>query len=179
MDEKVETPQADQIEINPELSEAVDATQEFYDVDELKKEMQEMLSKFTLEDLEFDSGQYHLFLDSLGSVEDAADFFGLEKTAEEELEAALDKKAGEVAGILNMETGLPGSFFFDLDEESGEFELLYFFEDSDLKTLEDMGIKIRTEAQDAAFSEILAALEAEGCYDIAERLHAVLFLEEQ
>lgn len=173
--------------------------QEYYDASELKKEIQELLSKFTLEDLSFDEGQYHLFLDSLGSLEEAAQFFGVSNLGIEEtetgfsfdgetaeilaelpnLQVALDKKATEVAAALNLEAGIVGSFFFDFDEEENSYDLMYFFEDGDLSDLEEMGIHVRTEAGDAAFSEILAALEHEGCHDIAERLHAVLFMEEQ
>ena len=182
----------------PDVQEEI-PTQEYYDADELKGETRDLLSKFTLEDLEFEPTQYHLFLDSLGDLTQAARFFGLDKLgiaedaddgfelngqkapALEELEGlreALDQKAAEVAGALTAETEMPGSYFFDLDEEDGTYDLLYFFEDGDLPALEEQGFRLRTEASDAAFSEIISALESEGCHDIAERLHAVLFIPE-
>lgn len=179
----VETPveETEIVEVAPgeESAEAPagEPLQPYYDAEELTQELREMLAKTSLDDMEFEPGQYHLFLDTLGSVEEAAKF--LEVEVGENLQDALDAKANEVAGLLNQEIGFPGSFFFDLDEDTGEYDLMFFFEDSDMKDLEDLGVQVKTAAESVAFTEIIAALEQEGCHDIAERLHTVLFVREQ
>jgi hypothetical protein len=176
----VESPveQTEIVEITPgEQATEKEALQPYYDAEELAQELREMLGKSSLEDMEFEPGQYHLFLDTLGTLEDAAKF--LEVEAGDNLQEALDEKANEVAGLLNQEIGFPGSFFFDLDEDTGEYDLMFFFEDSDMKDLEDLGASVKTAAETMAFTEIIAALEQEGCSDIAERLHRVLFVREQ
>jgi hypothetical protein len=166
-----------EVELAPADTDA--APQTYYDAEELAQEVRELLSKCCLEDMQFEEGQYHLYLDTLGSVEDAVKFLEVEVPEDEDLLESLDKKANEVAGLLNQEIGFPGSFFFDLDEKSGEYDLMFFFEDSDLKDLEDLGVEVKTAAASIAFTEIIAALELEGCHDIAESLHTVLFMGEQ
>ena len=175
----VETPveETEIVEVAPGEEALQEPLQPYYDAEELAQELREMLGKTSLEDMEFEPGQYHLYLDTLGSVEEAAKF--LEVEAGENLQEALDAKANEVAGLLNQEIGFPGSFFFDLDEDTGEYDLMFFFEDSDMKDLEDLGVSVKTAAESVAFTEIIAALESEGCHDIAERLHKVLFVREQ
>jgi hypothetical protein len=102
----------------------------------------------------------------------------------EELEFAEDvltEFADKVAQDLKERIEMPGTFYFGFNSDWGEgFRLFYAFEDSDIPQLQEMGSRIQNPNQpseqpaEASFDEILAALEVEGCHDIAIRLHSIL-----
>ncbi len=88
--------------------------------------------------------------------------------------------ADAVAKDLTQRVGIPGAFYYGFKEEAGDsaFRLFFGFKDTDIPELNQMGAEIEFEGEpaqaEASFDQILAALEDEGCHDLARKLHSIL-----
>jgi len=172
------------------------SAQKYYDPPQVKAEILDEISGYQLQELEFEPGKYEYAYDYLGDLETACRYLGLKElgieetddgyklgdqqaSSIEELEAApqaLAAYADRVALDLTEQAGLPGAFFFAFNPTWGAnaFRLFYAFERTDIQELEKLGADIQGVESLASFDQILAALEDEGCHELALRLHAAL-----
>jgi len=176
----------------------------YYDLAKFKKDILGDLGGYDLKEIEFEPGKYEVPVDFLGSLETAISTMGLQEVGIEETESgfrlgtqeassiselgesaeqALNAYADRVAQDLDVNLGLPGKFFYGFDAEYGNngFRLFYVFEESDLALLSDMGanvpkpqVPLESPPMEASFDSIIAALDAEGCHDLARQLHQIL-----
>lgn len=172
----------------------------YYDLNKVQQEILDEVAGYDLKDLEFETGRYEISYDFLGSLETALRTFGLQEVGIEETENGYklgDQEAGsidelefaeevlseyaeKVADDLNERLSLPGVFYFGFNSDFGDgaYRLFYAFEKSDIPELQELGSPIEMPERDpeveASFDEIIAELEAEGCHEMAVRLHAIL-----
>lgn len=169
-----------------------------------KEVLQEIGSdNYKLEDLEFEPGRYEYAYDFLGTLETACRTLGLQELGIEETdkgyklgdqeassidelefaEEALTEYADKIAKDINDKIGMPGVFFFGFNSDWGDggYRLFYAFEDEDVPELQRLGAEVESPAgpveppsAEASFDQILSALEDEGCYDMARKLHSIL-----
>ena len=141
-------------------------------------------------------------LDNIG-IQETDDGYQLgDKTGSsiEELEgaeAAMTSYADQVAQDMNEKIGMPGVFYFGFNDDWGDggYRLFFAFEDANIPDLQKLGADldgpgpvsddsapppgqenppIEKPQLEASFDHILAALEEEGCHDIARKLHSIL-----
>ena len=174
----------------------------YYDYGRVKEEVVDEIGSYDLSEIEFEPGRYEISYDFIGEVETACRTFGLKElgivetdtgyymegdSPENEVgslpeltgaEDALFAYTEKLAEDLNEHVNLPGAFMFGFNTDIGEgFRLFYLFEEQDIPALRNLGAEIpepKNDKVNATFDEIIAAIEDEGCYDIAERLHAIL-----
>lgn len=168
----------------------------YYDLGRLKQDIITDLQDSSLKDLEFEQGRYESSVDFLGTLETTARNFGLNEVGIEETatgyklgeqeassieeldqaESSIMDFANILATELTEKLDLPGVLYFGISSDWGDkvIRLFYAFEDSDLPTLQSLGIEIEGMPSLVGFDEIMASLESEGCHDIAIRLHSIL-----
>lgn len=170
----------------------------YYDLNTLRKDILADVSSMPLDSLEIEPGRYEIAVDFLGEAETALRTFGLdqvgimetetgyalngnEASSVDELdgaEAAMMSYAERLGQSLTDTMDMPGAFYYGLNSEFGDgaLRLFYVFEEADLYELQKLGANIQGFEQmaEASFDQIMAALETEGCHEVAQRLHEIL-----
>lgn len=171
----------------------------YYDLALLKSDVLADVGSYGLKDIEFEPGRYEIAVDFVGTLETAIRTFGLAEMGIEETESgyklgeqeagsidlldgaemALAEYADKVAENITESLNLPGVFYYGFSSEWADnaLRLFYVFEEQDLYELQKLGANIKgfEEMAEASFAHIMAALEEEGCHDLAKKLHSILW----
>ena len=168
-----------------ELSDELSLSEKHYDCEGLKKAILSQIPLHQLKDLEVEPGQYHLIVDTLADEEAGlagiVEYLGPEnlegisfedEDGTEDPQADIEEYCARLADDLNDQLDLPG--LIDFGYNDGSFDMNFYFIDSDLPELEQLGSEFGKVEGSVSFTEIVAALEETGLHDAAKQLHRIL-----
>lgn len=166
------------------LEEEIGLAEKHYDLEELRKAILSGIAADQLSNLEIKEGQYQFVVDHIAnedSIAEAMESLGLENMDldeemedldQEDLFEVIEEYCEKLAEDLNKKINLPGSLNFVWSDDS--FDLVFNFEESQVKELEQLGAGFGKVESNYSLTEIVAALEETGMHDAARRLHLIL-----